>query len=123
MRLQRADEQQRMKLLRGGTITASVGLGLILVFLLLSLAQANALFLVGPSLIVFLIGLGIIINGIYFTIPRQPKQESPMMMEGPAKSGLLAGNTDATNSLAPRARPIFPSSSISEQTTRNLTGE
>lgn len=63
-------EEQRLSRLRGGTITASVGLGLILLVLFAGLSDAKLIGLVGPSLLVFMIGLGIAINGLFFTIPK-----------------------------------------------------
>src|SRR5215831_18586351 len=71
LRLHRSDEEQRLRRIRAGTITASVGLGLVVLFLLLSLAEQNAFLLIGPSLLVFLIGLGVLINGVWFTVPKQ----------------------------------------------------
>src|SRR5262245_33961024 len=71
LRLHRSDEEQRLRRIRAGTITASVGLGLVVLFLLISLAEANAFFLIGPSVLLFLIGLGVVINGLWFTVPKQ----------------------------------------------------
>jgi hypothetical protein len=71
LRLHRSDEEQRLRRIRAGTITASVGLGLVVLFLLLSLAEEKAFFLIAPSLLVFLIGLAVVINGLWFTVPKQ----------------------------------------------------
>src|SRR3954470_22859342 len=72
-RLRRQDEEQRLARLRGGTITAAVGLGLIMLFQLLRIMDNRAVVLVGPSLIVLLVGLGVIINGLLFTTPKSSK--------------------------------------------------
>ena len=123
MRFRREDEQQRLKLLRGGTITAAVGLGMILLFLLLSLAQKNVVFLVGPSLIVFLVGLGVIINGLFFTVPKQTGPDHSL--DGQKREildGLSSDSTVAPRALAPEQASFLPLS-VTEQTTRHLSGE
>jgi hypothetical protein len=69
-RLRRRDEEQRLARLRGGTITAAVGLGLVLLFQLLRVMDDRAVILIGPSLLVLLVGLGVILNGLLFTVPK-----------------------------------------------------
>ena len=120
MRLHREDEQQRLKLLRGGTITASVGLGMILLFLLLSLAQKNVVFLVGPSLIVFLVGLGVIINGLFFTVPKQTMPDRSLDKQ---KREILDSSLgESAPALSPEQASFLPLS-VTEQTTRHLSDE
>src|ERR1043165_3949168 len=58
-RLRRHDEEQRLARLRVGTITAAVGLGLIMLFQLLRVIDNRAVVLVGPSILVLMIGLGV----------------------------------------------------------------
>ncbi len=119
-RLLRADETQRLRLLRSGTITASVGLGSILLFLLLCLAEGKALFLVGPSLVVFLIGLGIIINGLWFTIPKQIEPRGPFdvgqkdLADQNTTTGTLVDGSSIRTSFLP---------SVTEHTTQHLSEE
>src|SRR4030095_15091833 len=71
LRLIRADEEQRLRRIRAGVVTAASGLGAVLISLLLSFAKNDLLFLVAPSLTVLLVGLGIVINGLVFTVPKQ----------------------------------------------------
>jgi hypothetical protein len=122
LRLIRADEEQRLRRLRAGVVTAASGLGTVLLFLLLSLAQKNALFLIGPSLIVLLVGLGIVINGLVFTVPKQsalncqpdenPRDRVDLLPSGAAKLGILSPPE-------PSLRPA----SVTEQTTRHLSSD
>lgn len=128
LRLRRADEEQRLKLLRGGTITAAVGLGMILLFLLFSLTRGDALFLIGLSLIglsliVFLVGLGVIINGLFFTVPKQSTHDHAPGTGKPDAFNTSPGNPAGTTSAPTLAHSSLPSSSITEQTTRHLSGE
>jgi len=122
MRLHRSDEEQRLRRFRVGTITAAVGLGLVVLFLLLSLAERNAFLLIGPSLLVFLIGLGVVINGLWFSVPKQSmpdrslewhRQDSPegALRSVTAPQGKLSASPHS-------AQPI----SVTEETTRHLTG-
>jgi len=122
LRLHRLDEEQRLQRIRAGTITASVGLGLVVLFLVLSLAEEKAFFLVGPSLLVFLIGLGVVINGLWFTVPKQsmadgsPEPYRQDALEGALRSG--PGEQGELSRSLPSALPI----SVTEQTTRHLSG-
>ena len=119
-RLQRKDEQQRLRRLRAGTVTAAVGLGSILLFILSSvIINRHIALAIGPSLVVFLIGLGVIINGLFFTIPkrapggRQEKPDREMTPRAPA-----AAITDGQMSSPPLSPP-----SVVEHTTQHLSGE
>ena len=61
--------EKRLRRTRTGVVTASVGLGATLLLFLISLQDKEAYFLPAAGLVVFFIGLGIIINGLLFTIP------------------------------------------------------
>jgi len=123
LRHQREDEQQRLRLLRGGTIATAVGLGMILLFLLLSLAQKNVVFLVGPSLIVFLVGLGVIINGLFFTIHKRTERDRSLdKQKREIPDGSSGDSAVAPRALSPEQASFLPLS-VTEQTTRNLSGE
>jgi hypothetical protein len=119
LRLIRADEEQRLRRIRAGVVTAASGLGMVLLFLLLSLAQENALFLIGPSLIVLLVGLGIVINGLVFTVPKQSAlnlgpDEHPRDRVDLPPSRVTVGELPSPPE--PSTRPM----SVTEQTTRHL---
>lgn len=122
LRLLRSDEEQRLRRIRVGTITASVGLGLVMLFLLLTLAERNALFLAGPSLLVFLIGLGVVINGLWFTVPKQSMPDRSLgLHRQDALEGALRSVTGEPGELS-ASGPSAQSISVTEQTTRQLSG-
>lgn len=119
-RLRRRDEQQRLARLRGGTITAAVGLGLIMLFQLLRIMDDRAVVLVGPSILVLLIGLGVIVNGLLFTIPKSSRL--------PDTASLHPGDNTTSELDAARGELDAPASSfiptsVTEHTTRHLRGE
>jgi len=64
-------EEKRLRRIRTGVITAAVGLGATIVNLLVALNKSDALLFIVLPLVVFLIGIGTIINGIVFTVPRK----------------------------------------------------
>jgi hypothetical protein len=98
-------------------ITAASGLGVMLFFALLSIGKPDLLLLAGPALVVLLIGLGIVLNGLLFTVKKQSRALSAdQEAEVPGLSrGLLASEPKATG------RPSFLPSSITDQTTRHLS--
>jgi hypothetical protein len=126
-RLRRQEEEQRLARLRGGTITAAVGLGLIMLFQLLRVVDDRALILVGPSVLVLLVGLGVIVNGLLFTVPKSAATAAPKDAAPDARRPSL--NDNATSELdAPRAElsaasPSFIPASVTEHTTQHLPGE
>lgn len=63
-------EQRRLRRLRAGVMTAAVGLGA-MITLLLGYAPIPPLVFIGwpGGLLVFFIGLGLVINGLVFTVP------------------------------------------------------
>lgn len=119
MREQRAEEGARLRRIRAGVITAASGLGEILLCVLLSVGKPDLLLLAGPGLVAFLIGLCILLNGLLFTVNKQAnalagdqKQDAPGL-----SGGILAAAPNST------ARPSFLPSSVTDQTTRHLSGE
>jgi hypothetical protein len=64
-------EERRLRRIRAGVITASIGFGAALGMFFLALAEADLLPLIAPGFIMFLIGIGVIINGLLFTLPRK----------------------------------------------------
>jgi hypothetical protein len=64
-------EEKRLRRIRAGVGSASIGLGATLVALLLSLVNHDFFMFIGLGLVPFFIGLGILINGLAFTLPRK----------------------------------------------------
>ena len=120
-RLRRRDEEQRLARLRGGTVTAAVGLGLVVLFQLLRVLDNRAVILIGPSILVLLIGLGVIVNGLLFTVPKAaalPDADAPHRLDDNTTSELNAPRAE----LDAPGRSFIPTS-VTEHTTRHLQGE
>jgi len=64
-------EERRLRRLRAGVITASVGFGLTVIAFLLTLAKSDFFPFMMPGVITFMIGIGVLINGLLFTLPRK----------------------------------------------------
>ena len=64
-------EEKRLRRIRAGVICASIGLGATLATILLSFADRGFFPFIGVGLVAFFIGLGILINGLDFTLPRK----------------------------------------------------
>jgi hypothetical protein len=125
-------EEKRLRRVRAGVITAAAGLGAaLLVFLAVASHQAFDLIpFIALGLIAFLVGLGMVINGLVFTVPRKTlpdrsaDAESQRQLEAGAQGGYtdsqLSGATQTTNDLPSPADRIVPRSSVTEHTTHQL---
>jgi hypothetical protein len=116
-------QERKLRRLRAGVITAMAGAGTTVAFLLLSLLAADTFFLISLGVIVFLIGVGIVANGLLFTVPGstintalRSRDESEKLAEGSEKGFL-------------NALPAFgvqrssAGQSVTENTTRHLGSE
>jgi hypothetical protein len=118
-------EEKRLRRVRAGVIVAASGVGAALLILLMSM-QAHDFFQFIPlGLIAFLIGLGMIINGLAFTIPKKglldrtgkAKAQTELDMRNgayPNPPAALGEQGQTTNDLM-IARP-----SVTEHTTHQL---
>ena len=119
-------EERRLRRLRAGVITSSVGFALWVVMFLVALNQGDDFLLMLPGFITFMIGLGIIVNGLLFTVPRKqlPGAESDAlaqevldsMQNGRRYEAPIAGSL--TNELGPGTNPQL--ASVTEHTTHHL---
>ena len=118
-------EERRLRTTRSGVVTAVTGLGMGILALLLLTVVANgtlSTLLVGGfglSVIIFLIGLGLVFNGIYFTIPRKGL---PTLQADPK------ADNDVDDRPAPEGRlvepvPALAVSSVTEHTTQHLSNK
>jgi hypothetical protein len=120
LRRVREAEAQRLKLVRAGVITSATGLGSMLLFLIAAaFANKQVLLLLGPSAVVLLIGLGILINGIYFSVSKRLPQTVPM--DGNPPESLGSSLSELRKLTRGGTNPIPPS--VTENTTRHLTSE
>jgi len=116
-------EERRLRRVRAGVVTACIGLGWSLVFLFMTLAKSDFLPFLGPGLITFFVGLGIIINGLAFTALRKklPGNEQDALAQNLLDSSMKHETPPLrvmTNELAPAVRN--PAGSITEHTTHHL---
>lgn len=122
-RLRRQDEEQRLGRLRGGVLTAVVGFGMAVLSALLLTLGSWAMLLLGPSVLIFIIGLGLVVNGILFTLPKQPRRGATRDEGRPPFSNISTSELDAPERSELDAAGSFIHTSVTEQTTRNLRGE
>ena len=124
-------EERRLRRVRAGVITASIGLGVTIVTFLMALAKSDVLPFVGFGFITFLIGLGLVINGLVFTVPRKRfpgdarNARSQEDLDSALKNlELNGGATNAisiTNELGTTAVRTLPS--VTEHTTHHLNSK
>ena len=118
-------EEKRLRRIRAGVITAAVGLGATIVTVLIAMDRGGP-FLITPAFITFLVGLGIVINGMMFTVPRKKLPGtaddalSQKMLDSSVKRPAYEAPAPAnlTNELAPAPKPQV--TSITEHTTHLL---
>lgn len=117
-------EEKRLRRIRTGVITAAIGLSASLVVLLMALGN-NAIFpFITPALVTFLVGIGVIINGLLFTVPRKtlPGDINDALSQRALDADLnrtqyeIPAPTNLTNELPPARKPA----SITEHTTHHL---
>jgi hypothetical protein len=116
--------EKRLRRVRAGVVTAAIGLGGALLIFLMSLQAHDLIPFIALGIITFLIGLGLVINGLAFTIPRKTvadrsdEAESQRELEAKARSAYadnqLAAGSQSTNDLS-IGRP-----SVTEHTTHQL---
>ena len=75
-------EEKRLRRIRSGTIMTAIGLGAALCFCAIAAATSEdgLLFPAGAGLVLFLIGLGTLINGWHFTVPQKQAMEQPAQL-------------------------------------------
>ncbi|HEX6730906.1 MAG TPA: zinc ribbon domain-containing protein [Pyrinomonadaceae bacterium] len=119
-------EEKRLRRIRAGVITAAIGLGASIVVILMAMDKIDVFPFITPVLITFLVGIGMVINGLLFTVPRKqlPGDVGDALSQRALDSGfnraLYEAPTPAnlTNELAPSSKP--QQVSITEHTTHHL---
>src|SRR6185503_7584596 len=64
-------EEKRLRRIRFGVITAAIGLGASIVLLIMAMDKMYLIPFITPALVTFLVGIGVIINGLLFTVPKK----------------------------------------------------
>jgi len=111
--------EKRLRRIRAGVVMSSIGIGAALTFFLLMLNGAQTLFMVGAGLVTFLIGLGIVINGLLFTIP--PKSVADNSLDARSQRELDVARLQTDELLLPETNNTF--SSVTEHTIQHLKGK
>jgi hypothetical protein len=123
-------EEKRLRRVRAGVVIAAAGLGGALLIFLMSLNAHDLIPFISLGVIAFLIGLGLVINGLAFTIPRKTiadrseDAEAQKELESRAQSAYPASQLSAvsqtTNDLPSPDSRIAAPSSVTEHTTHHL---
>lgn len=111
-------EEKRLRRIRNGTVMASIGAGVTITFSLIAIVikQDPLFFAAGMGLITFLIGLSVIINGFFSSLPRKEISDMALPEYIPAERAPIP---NPTNDLSlPEPGTLF--SSVTENTTRHL---
>lgn len=118
-------EERRLRRLRAGVVTSSIGFALALIAFIAALDKSDFFPFMVPGFVTFMIGIGIVINGLLFTLPRKK-------LPGDTYDALAQQALDSaqnrlryepsqpvlTNELGPGAPPQL--ASITEHTTHHL---
>ncbi len=113
-------EEKRLRRMRAGVITAASGFGTFIVGLILAsiifgnVGQMLTIGGAGLGLLTFVVGLGLVLNGMRFTLPRKK-------LTGPSDAD-LQNQLDAGYALPQLRSSEESQSSLRTQTTSNLSG-
>jgi hypothetical protein len=114
-------QQRRLRGIRQGVVTSAMGLGATVFFLIWGLNEKDMFFMMGLGIAAFLIGLGLVINALLFTVPKQEVPDLPFktshrdLIEAAPERVTFVKNELST------ADPLTPPASVTEQTTHHLT--
>ena len=130
-------EEKRLRRMRAGVITAATGLGTFIVGLVMAaviygnVGQTLTVGGAGLGLLMFLVGLGLVLNGMRFTLP--PKRLEDRSSDSDAQSLLDAGYNPPQLRSGAEGQPTFRSqttsdlargaASVTEHTTKHLKTE
>ena len=114
-------QQRRLRGVRQGVVTSAIGLGATVFFFVWSLTEKDMFFLTGLGVTAFVIGLGLIVNALLFTVPKQYVPDHSSLAR---RSDLIDGVRDRVIPVRRElttAEPLSPPPSVTEQTTHHLT--
>ena len=121
-------EERRLRRVRAGVVTAAIGLGGALLMFLMSLHSRDMLPFTALGVILFLIGIGLVINGFAFTIPRKTLADrsddalAQEELEARARNSFnqLTTSSQPTNDLGSPPDRLAARPSVTEHTTHQL---
>ena len=111
-------QEKRMRRMRNGMILSSIGFGTALGISLVSLVmrEEDVIFLAALGVIAFFIGIGLILNGLFLTVPR--KEVPDRSSDADLQRELDVGRAETNDLILPAASDVF--SSVTEHTTQHL---
>jgi hypothetical protein len=108
-------EEKRLRRIRTGMVISSIGLGTTIAFVVAGIFVDDDLVIIASSgLVAFFIGLSIVINGFFHTIPNKTLAD----YSGESQKQLSLDNAQTNDLILPQPTNLF--SSVTETTTRNL---
>jgi len=110
-------EERRLRRIRAGLITGSIGFGASLGALFMTITDADFLVFLLPTLVLFFIGVGLMINGLWFTLPRKQLPDADLNLLSPEL--IDKSQRQITKNISP-AYPPLTNSSVTEHTTHHL---
>lgn len=112
-------QQRRLRGIREGVVTSAIGLGATVFFLVWGLNEHDMFFLMGLGITMFLIGLGLIINALLFTVPK-PHVSDHHFSAGRMDLIEAPDRVTVVKSELSTAEPLTPPASVTENTTHHL---
>jgi len=123
-------EERRLRRVRAGVVCAAIGVGGALLFYMMSFKDPEMLAFISLGVIMFLIGIGLVINGLAFTIPRKTlpdrsddarvQEELDARARSSFHANQLSPASQPTNDLASPPDRIAARPSVTEHTTHQL---
>jgi hypothetical protein len=121
-------EEKRLRRVRAGVVTAAIGMGVALLIFLLSINAHDLIPFISLGVITFLIGIGLVVNGLAFTIPRKTlpdrsddaRAQRELEAQSAHPASQLSDGSQTTNDLPRRDSRIAAPSSVTEHTTHHL---
>jgi hypothetical protein len=115
-------QERRLRRIRAGVYLTGIGLGVFLFFLLLSMEQEDLIFLTSIGAAGFLVGLGIIINGLMFTVPKE--QAGVRSLDAvKEEAGRSIGSANTREELPAARQMSVPIASVTDHTTHRLPND
>jgi len=122
-------EEKRLRRVRNGVVCSAIGIGGALLFFMMSLQEHDLFPFVSLGVVLFLIGIGLVINGLAFTIPRKAledrsddadsQRELESLMQSVSSANQLPPFSQDTNGLPSDERDLVRPS-VTEHTTHQL---
>lgn len=113
-------QERRLRRVRQGVVMSAIGVGAMLFFLIWGLNEKEMLMFSGLGITAFLIGFGMIINALLFTVP---KQTAPPALDLGQMKQLSRTADRITDRELTTAEPLAAPPSVTEQTTHHLGEE